>query len=213
MLYPPAPWNLQGYAISTLNFVEIEKTRFFIPRELQIISVLPGKTLGTIYLASYETGSTLKYHELIVAPALVRYQGIIGSWITHIYVDNEDSVAGGREIWGLPKEIAEFTWRKKQVIVYQNNQKLCELHWKKSLFNLATWWRQSIKGKFFSVLNSELLLFEGQFKFKIQSAKANLTLPPESPFSGLQLGQPLFCVSCQQLQLLADVPQVVGRGF
>jgi acetoacetate decarboxylase len=25
-------------------------------------------------------------------------------------VDNPDSVAGGREIWGLPKELAEFSW-------------------------------------------------------------------------------------------------------
>jgi acetoacetate decarboxylase len=54
----------------------------------------------------------LEYSELIVIAGLVRYSGQIGGWVSHIYVDNADSVAGGRNIWGLPKELAEFIWEK-----------------------------------------------------------------------------------------------------
>ena len=104
MNYPAAPWKLKGYALQTLNLIEVEKARNFVPPELEIVSVLPGKTLGGIYLSAYQSGSILEYNELIVVPGLVRYQNKTATWISHIYVDDEKSVAGGREIWGLPKD-------------------------------------------------------------------------------------------------------------
>jgi acetoacetate decarboxylase len=125
MTYPQAPWKLQGYALQTLNAVNIEDSRSFVPPELEIISIFPGKTLGGVYLSAYESGSILEYNELIVVAALVSYKGKIGSWISHIYVDNEDSVAGGREIWGLPKEMAQFTWTSNSVSVSQQEKQLC----------------------------------------------------------------------------------------
>ncbi|HEY9821570.1 MAG TPA: acetoacetate decarboxylase family protein, partial [Candidatus Sericytochromatia bacterium] len=105
MTYPPAPWTLQGYAIQSLQLIDIERVRPLIPTEFEIISVLPGKTVGGVYLSYYGSGSVLEYSELIVAAGMVRYSGKIGGWVSHIYVDNADSVAGGREIWGLPKEL------------------------------------------------------------------------------------------------------------
>jgi hypothetical protein len=55
---------------------------------------------GTGVLLGTYTGGTLAYHELIVArrPFVV----------SEIYVDDERSRAGGREIWNLPKELADF---------------------------------------------------------------------------------------------------------
>ena len=52
-------------------------------------------------LANYTSG-TLVYRELIVfSHATAR-----GMVVSHIYVDDEQSLSGGREIWGLPKELA-----------------------------------------------------------------------------------------------------------
>ena len=51
MPYPQAPWTLQGYAIQTLQLLDIDRVRPFIPSELNIITVLPGKTLGGVYLS------------------------------------------------------------------------------------------------------------------------------------------------------------------
>ena len=54
-------------------------------------------------LADYRAG-TLRYHELIVfSRATAR-----GMVVSHIYVDSEESLRGGRAVWGLPKELAEF---------------------------------------------------------------------------------------------------------
>lgn len=74
MPYPQAPWTLQGYAIQTLHLVNIDLVRPLIPLDLKIISVWPGKTITSVYLSKYGSGSVLEYSELIIAPALVNYQ-------------------------------------------------------------------------------------------------------------------------------------------
>ncbi len=161
MPYPQAPWRLQGCAIQTLHLVNIDQVRPLIPLELEIISVWPGKTLASVYLSNYGSGSVLEYSELIIVPALVNYQRKIGGWISHIYVDNADSVAGGREIWGLPKELAEFTWEQgNHVTVHQGNRKLCSLKYNQQI--LA--WRQWLSASGFSAKGADLLIFPAEFK-------------------------------------------------
>lgn len=59
MTYPSAPWTLKGYAVQTLQLVDSAQARSFVPPDLDIISVLPGKTLGGVYLTSYRPGSVL----------------------------------------------------------------------------------------------------------------------------------------------------------
>jgi acetoacetate decarboxylase len=211
MTYPQPPWNLQGYALQTLNVVNIEDSRPFVPPELEIVSIFPGKTLGGVYLSSYESGSILEYNELIVIAALVSYQGKFGSWISHIYVDNEDSIAGGREIWGLPKEMAQFTWTSNSVSVFQQERQLCSLNYQKEWFSFPTWGQLPFGGDVFGGLDSDLLLFPGQFKSQLEVVKGNLTIPLESPFSRLNLGQPFMTLNCQNLELIAGEPKVIGN--
>jgi Acetoacetate decarboxylase (ADC) len=207
MPYPQPPWTLQGYAIQTLHLVNIDQVRPLIPLELEIISVWPGKTLGSVYLSNYGSGSVLEYSELIVAPALVNYQRKIGAWISHIYVDNADSLAGGREIWGLPKELAEFTWEQgKYVTVHQGNRKLCSLKYNQQ--SLA--WRQQLSASSFSAKGADLLIFPAEFESVLGLISSKLEIPAESPFSGIGLGQPWLTVRCEQLTLRVDAPKVVG---
>ena len=106
--YPPAPWRLKGGAVAHWQLLPTQRVRHLVPPGLSLVSVAPGRTLGGLYLASYGAGSTLRYHELIVIAALVRQGGRLGGWISHIYVDDPQSQAGGRNIWGLPKVHAQF---------------------------------------------------------------------------------------------------------
>ena len=108
--YPPPPGTLCGDAIVAVQLISIRQVRAAIPSPLRIVSVLPGRTLSVIALLRYGHGSTLQYHEAIVAPALVATRGRIGSWISHIYVDSEASLRGGRAVWNLPKQLATFFW-------------------------------------------------------------------------------------------------------
>ena len=211
MNYPQAPWNLKGSAVLTINLLDVERSRPFIPPELEIISVLPGKTVGGIYLSAYESGSLLQYNELIVVAGLTRYQNQIGSWISHIYVDNETSVAGGREIWGLPKEMAQFTWKDGEVSVKQGDTPLCHLQYSKEWYSLATWWQQKFTANSFSGLNTELLLFNNSFSSQISWRSGKLTIPETSPFTRLNIGQPWLTFKMDRLDLLAGEPKAIAN--
>ena len=86
MRYPAPPWHLNG------EFIVVP-------------ALVRPRALGGVLLANYTSG-TLVYRELIVfSHATAR-----GMVISHIYVDDEQSLSGGREIWGLPKELATFEY-------------------------------------------------------------------------------------------------------
>ncbi|MBW4687582.1 MAG: acetoacetate decarboxylase family protein [Komarekiella atlantica HA4396-MV6] len=208
MPYPQTPWTLQGYAIQTLQLVNIDRVRHLIPSELEIISVWPGKTLGSVYLSNYGSGSVLEYSELVVAPAVVSYQGKFGGWVSHIYVDNADSVAGGREIWGLPKELAEFSWEQgERVTVRQGNQQLCSLNYNRQ--NLAL--RSHLNASGFSAMGNDLLIFPTKFESLLGLIGSKLEVPAESPFSNIGFGQPFLTVRYEQMRLRVDAPKIVGQ--
>ena len=108
--HPPAPWELHGWGAQALLLVE--------------------RQLATVYFASYESG-TLRYRELIVARGLRWVQGVPRFRIERIWVDSALSVAGGRAIWHLPKELATFELSPfengTRVCVRDANGPLCEL--------------------------------------------------------------------------------------
>jgi acetoacetate decarboxylase len=217
MLYPPAPWKLQGYAIATLQLIDIARVRPLVPAELEIISVLPGKTLGGVYISSYGLESVMEYNELIVVSAIVNYAGKWGAWISHIYVDNPNSVAGGREIWKLPKEIAQFSWEGSDAIavkplgyrvtVRQGNSQLCSLSYSPQTWALPL----SAIGNVFSASSSNLLYFKGEFKARTSLIRGELEIPQDSPFGSINIGQPLLTVACEELRLIAKQPETIGN--
>ncbi len=211
MPYPPAPWTLKGAAAQTLHLVDIQRVRPFVPPELHIVPILPGKTLGVVYVASYGPGSLLTYNELIVAPALTRYRRSVGFWISHIYVDNPDSVDGGREIWGLPKELAEFTWdegRQREVVVRQGEQRLCTMRYGAE----RRLWRQPIFLPVHSLLRADLLWFKGIVRARLGLGRGVLDVAPESPFAALRLGRGRLAYHVRDMHFVAHGPKVIGRA-
>ena len=129
--YPPPPWQLTGTSVQVIRLVDISRVQGLVPPELRILPVLPGKTLAVLYCARYSAPSTLAYHELLVAPAVVNIGRRVGFWISHIYVDNPASVRGGRHIWGLAKLLATFQWNDgdREVRVEHESSLLCRIAW------------------------------------------------------------------------------------
>lgn len=198
--------------MQTLHLLDIDRVRSVIPSGLKIISILPGKTIGGLYVASYGQGSALLYNELIVVSGLVAYAGAVGAWISHIYVDQPDSVAGGREIWGLPKQLAEFTWQTGStpgVKVSQGDTLLCTLNcnWQLPALSLP------IAGSVFSTLGSKLLKFAATGTLKPHLAALELHVPPESQFAALNVGQPWLSFYCNPLQVTVNAPAIVNNSF
>ncbi|GAB3501585.1 acetoacetate decarboxylase family protein [Amycolatopsis cihanbeyliensis] len=100
--YPPQPWHLTGQAyLSTWQVPAAELPR--VPSEVDPLVVL-GRALVVTAWIDYQQGGQLSYHELLACVA-VRGPGTTAT-VTEIWVDSEASLAGGRELWGIPKEPA-----------------------------------------------------------------------------------------------------------
>jgi acetoacetate decarboxylase len=106
--HPPAPWRLGGPSLVVPALVPLDRARQAIPDSLAIVPLAPGYTLGGLIAVTYEPGSTLSYSELIACAGMVRSGRHVGGWISHIWVDDQQSVNGGRGIWKLPKDPAAF---------------------------------------------------------------------------------------------------------
>lgn len=90
--YPVAPWRMHGQLWCSL---------FRVPRS----SDQPAGTYG-VALVRYEQPSPLTYAELLVAHAVS--SPVRGVSIDQIWVDSPASMAGGRELWAIPKKLCDF---------------------------------------------------------------------------------------------------------
>ena len=207
MSYPPAPWKATGFVLNTFRLIDIETARRFVPPELEIVSVLPGKTLATVYLAEYGPGSALEYSELIVSPALTRHGSTFRFWISHIYVDNHDSLMGGWEIWGLPKEMAQFAWSqdRREVEVRQGERLLCRLVTHKLRWLLP----MLILLPTFGILGSDLLSFMVSISGRLGITGSHLEVPADSPFAALGLAGQGRALSLKNIHFVAGAPRII----
>lgn len=117
--YPPAPWRFRGRLWAAILPV---RDRLPVPADLR---PLGGSSRLVVGLVRYREG-TLGYDELLMGP-LVRRGHRAGLLIDRIWVDDATSVRGGRDIWGLPKELAEFEWSGDSVRVGDRRGPVAEL--------------------------------------------------------------------------------------
>src|SRR5262249_38679408 len=90
----------------------VDRVRPLVPAEFDIVTLWPGRTLATAFLADYGPGSTLEYHEFGLQPALVRFRGVTAAWNSLLLVDSPASVRGG-ELLGFQKQLADFDWHEE----------------------------------------------------------------------------------------------------
>jgi len=104
--YPPEPWNLAGQAYVSVWRLPAEQLAGRVPQGLRPLTVGGQVFVGTAWV-DYEPSGLLPYHELVAA-VLVRDGVRPIVTVTEIWVDSPASLAGGRAMWGIPKELAQF---------------------------------------------------------------------------------------------------------
>lgn len=203
--YPPAPWRLRGAAVCLFQTVEIGRARDLVPPEVSIFPIFPGKTLGGLYLARYREGSALTYNELIVIPALIWRRGRIGAWVSHIYVDDTASVAGGREIWGLPKERAAFERAgNEEITVHKESAALCTLRLMRPRRTVPLPVVLPAFGH-----REEFLWFRASGRADVGLLRAEAIVPPDSPFAFWRSGRGVG-IDLQNLDIAVHPPTHFG---
>jgi hypothetical protein len=103
--YPPAPWLLQGQA----NFHVLAVRSGSLPPVPAGFTPLRIGGFGLVVVGwvDYQGGSILRYRELLAAVA-GRWAGGVSATVTDMWVDSPASRAGGRALWGYPKQLASF---------------------------------------------------------------------------------------------------------
>jgi acetoacetate decarboxylase len=74
----------------------------------QVDELRPAGLYGAAFV-SYEEGSPLTYSELLVARPVKSDEHGRRVTISDIWVDSPASVAGGRELWAIPKGLCDFS--------------------------------------------------------------------------------------------------------
>jgi len=167
MTHPPAPWELRGEFI-----------------------IVPVRGLRGVLLANYTSG-TLAYHELIVFPRATR-RGMV---ISHIYVDDEQSLRGGREIWGLPKELATFRYERRRFVA----EGLLEARIRRR--------RGRIPLLVPAPIVSDAGRTLGRALVKAAPALVTLDIPPQSPFAHLGFQGTHLALAGDDLRLKMPPPK------
>ncbi|MET9621975.1 acetoacetate decarboxylase family protein [Streptomyces sp. NPDC006464] len=103
--YPPEPWHLAGQMFLSL-WVVPRRELPELPDAVTPLTVAGRAVIGGAWVV-YEDDSVLRYNELLTA-VLVRDGMRPRVTITDIWVDSEQSRTGGRELWGIPKDMARF---------------------------------------------------------------------------------------------------------
>lgn len=207
--YPAAPWGLRGWAAMTLQPVDLTAARRLAPPQLRPVPVFPGKALGGLYVASYESGSTLVYHELVVVAAFATADGRIGAWIPLIYVDDAHSLAGGQAIWSLPKELARFRidddGGRRSVRVTQGATTLCEIGFRARGPALPVPLPFPLPG--FGNAGGAARFFLGRLRGPVAFAHVDVMVPPDSPLAPYGLDRPRLGFTFARLNLRVSAPR------
>ena len=118
--YPPEPWALRGVGYLALWLVPANKLPA-LPDRVRPLRIA-GRTIVSTAFVDYQPTGQLSYRELLVA-VLVRS----GLTIPQIWVDSPASLAGGRELWGIPKNLAELRVEHGRAEARLNGQPFAQL--------------------------------------------------------------------------------------
>lgn len=205
---PPMPWRLraEGMVLVTLHRVAVERARAFVPSEFRILQYWPGWTVGGLFLARYGPGSDLEYNELIASCATVLHRGRPAPWATHLFVDNPDSVAGGRALLGAPKHLAAFAREegaRSSLTVGDAGRPVCRLHFGRQLWL----WRQRLRvaALHLDVRDSScstIAIHGNELHGRMGLTRARVEIPEASPLHPLRFGRPLLSLCARNVTLL-----------
>jgi hypothetical protein len=174
MSHPAPPWHLNG------EFV-------VVPARVR------PRAIGGVLLANYTSG-TLAYRELIVFERATR-RGMV---ISHIYVDDEQSRSGGREIWGLPKELATFAYGPRNFEARQES----------TLLSARIRRRSGVLPMIVPApIVSEAGATLGIARVKAAPALVTLDVPASSPFAHLGLSGTHLALAGDDLELTMPPPK------
>jgi acetoacetate decarboxylase len=196
--YPPAPWVLRGQANFHLLAV---RTRSLPPVPAGFTPLrVGGFGLVVAGWVDYQGGSILRCGELLAAVA-GRWAGGLSATVTHMWVDSPASRAGGRELWGYPKELASF----ELAIDPSGRARACDpdgVELARGTFAalVTSPWRVSIRGGTVQPLDGRLTAVRAAFRARPALGRGSIAAPPGSPLAFINGSRTLLSLGMRDFE-------------
>lgn len=183
--YPPAPWKCSGQMWTGLF-------RSNIPRQLPDgLKHLLDPHFFIVSLIRYLEG-TLHYDEILFAtPARLGVR--LGIHVDDIWVNDLASLWGGRRIWGLPKNLADFTWKDSTVQISDEQGLIAKISVDMNPAPLPWMW---LPTPGFGHLDQSLTYFFGSMWARLGGAGMQIVEWPIR-FAALQVNKPVVGVAAK----------------
>jgi hypothetical protein len=201
--YPPAPWVLRGQA--NLHVLAVgSRSLPPVPAGFTPLRV-GGFGLVVVGWIDYQGGSILRYRELLAAVA-GRWAGGISATVTHMWVDSSASRAGGRELWGYPKELASFDL----AIDLSGTARAfdpdgAELAHGTFAALITSPWRLSIRGGTVQRLDGRLAAVGARFRSRPALGRGSISAPPASPLAFVNGARTLLSLGMRDFEFTFGV--------
>jgi hypothetical protein len=201
--YPPQPWQLGGWMYVSLWRVPPSELPDGLDETLPAGArplVLGGKALVGVAFVRYEPGGVLTYDELLAA-VLVVHRGRLRLTIPAIWVDSPASLAGGRELWAIPKRMATFQrWPVQRsgvaISASQDDQVLAEVRAIVSV-RLPGWRRFSLPTA--QHLDGAEAVTPVRSMARVRSARLGWRFPAGSPLAALAERTPMVSAMLEEM--------------
>lgn len=201
--YPPEPWQLGGSMLMTMWRLPAEDVRReagpYVPDGVKLVTAGRHALLFTAFVR-YTPGSVLSYDELLVA-AVGRRGPAPVAVIPHIWVDSPESVAGGRELWGIPKGLADFeqTWDNPLVArASVEGRELASVRAAQGV-RLPGWYRLPMPTA--QRLDGHDAYAQVQSLGRLHLGSAAWSFPDDSPLAFINRGRPLVTSVLRQMTI------------
>jgi hypothetical protein len=192
--YPAEPWDLHGHA-----YVGV----WLLPRDVAPAPSAPGTKavtlLGRAIVCAaffvYEEPSPLTYDE-IMATVLVREGWRPRVSITHIWVNSVASRDGGRRLWAIPKDLADFDVARHSSYAAQGIGSLAVRRSRR-----LPWWLP-VGFRIAQDRAGTLLVSPVTGRIRLGLATARWSLAGDGPLAFLNGRRPLLMLACRPFHLL-----------
>ncbi|WP_028805550.1 acetoacetate decarboxylase family protein [Streptomyces sp. 142MFCol3.1] len=196
--YPEQPWHLAGQMYLSL-WLEPRHRLPSVAAGTRPVTVFGRGVVGAAWVV-YEHDSVLHYNELLRA-VLVRDRARLRACITDIWVDNEASMAGGRALWGIPKELAVFDVERTRDLCLTAEAGGRALAMSKFSQSRSLPGRWPLSYKVTQTLDGRLKTSQVSSKTALTLARARWTAPADSPLNQLARRPPLLSLALRDFSL------------
>lgn len=194
--YPPEPWYLGGTLLISVFTVPVRSLpgnfSDTLPPGYRMVRIAGRAIVGTAFVC-YVPGGVMEYTELLVAtPAIHRAR--LRFTIPQIWVDSPASRMGAREMWGIPKHLAEFD----RIEAHDTTSMAMRSHGSDSAHIASTYGRTILPGMhqfalpIIQRLGGSTFLSHNKIIGAITRLKTRWTFDPDGPLGYLAGRKPLL---------------------